>query len=136
MNEWGDAEKRWGYAINEWDSGRPEPLKAEIANLSAPEFVREFLTDLATGRVKRTQGRRPEYADKTVRLLVNQVFAEWDRLKELSEPAPKATAIAAIAERSNMTEGALRGVMAKCNWSLDFWRHSIKPTYKRGQKSR
>ena len=133
------SERRWGYAIEEWLSGRPEFAKAEINNLSVPDFVREFLSDLVMDTVKHTTGRPTEYDEKTKRRYVNQVFAEWDQLKEQSAPDPKATAIATIAERNRMKDGALRNIVAemkKCGWTLEFWRKNIKPNYKQEQKSR
>lgn len=139
MSEFGDTEKRWGFAIEEWLHKRPDRLEAEIAAMDIPGFARDFLTDLTRETVKRPQGRPREYDGNTQRRLANQVFAEWDRLKELSAPAPKDTAIEAVAKRNKMKCDALRNLMAemkKCGWTLDFWRTNIKPTYKLGPKRR
>lgn len=125
---------RWAFAIKEWQSKRPKVLVAELNNLHVPEFVREFLCDLALKKVAPLTNSRPRkrtHADE--RTLAREVYAEWDRLKELKVKSPRDQAIASVAENKKMSEDALRGIMEAfrdAGVTKAVWRSYLKPASK------
>lgn len=134
------AELRWAAAIGSWFEGDPAALAVAIRDPSLPinDNVREFLADLASGRINKGTGGRPtERHGWQERAIAARVFAEWERLKfvprhERQNP-PKEAACAQIATEFGTTEDAVRGLIdkfKKLNITLENWVRWGRPAWK------
>ena len=117
-NYW--AEMRWSAAYSQWLEHDSTNLEALIRDPDSnfPPWVREFLADLAAGKVSRGKGGRPEERyDWAERALVAEVFDEWNKAKMLPRVSrsgsPKDKACAIVAARRGATADAIRGVVNK-----------------------
>ena len=84
------------------------------------------------------QGREPKRTLTVERNLTHEIFAEWERLKEMGEANPKASAIEIVAERNDISDTTLRGIMEKMMKSgetPEHWRRYFKPTSKPASKT-
>ena len=139
------AEYQWGAAINRWFERDPSALSALIRNssLHIPDYAREFLADLADGKVSRGKGGRPvERHGWVERSIVAEVFREWDAAEALApgvhgahRDSPKDAACKAVAERrgNDPTEDAVRGLvdkLRKVGFTREGWRTWGRPDFK------
>jgi hypothetical protein len=102
-------EQHWGAAIEQWLAGDGAAVGVLVRDNSEPLpiFARDFLADLATGRVNRGKGGRPENnLGRTERAIVFAVFTRW-------ETTSKDAAIGAVADKRRTTEGAIRATVDK-----------------------
>lgn len=108
---------RWATAIQQWQRGDAEPLRALVAELPAPDFVREFLGDLVAGRVERPKGRPAERSGGEEFALVIEVHAAWDATatgpKSRGDAGPRDRAIAEVATHRGLSPEALRGIVQR-----------------------
>ena len=102
------GERQWGSAIHQWQAGKPERVLAAIMTLPIPDFARDFLKDVATGKARRRMGAPPKWPEPLKRSLVRRVFTEWKRLEEADAMgSPQDEAIALVA--SGFTEAHPEG---------------------------
>ena len=129
------SERQWMGAVGEWFDGDPTALAGMILKLrEIPDDVRQFLADLASGKVSRGKGGRPEERSGRVeRSIVAAVFGEWDRRKSLSLPSPKDEAIASVAGLRGEPEGAIRGIVNRAHArgiTFERWKAWGRPGWK------
>ena len=104
-----ETELRWTYAIRCWFDGHGGLLATAIRDKSLPlsDEARDFLSDLADGKVNKGKGGRPaERPGWVERSIVAEVFTHWEHLS-------KEAACAAVAERRGASEDEIRGVVDK-----------------------
>lgn len=103
------AEQRWMTAYGQWLDRDADALEALLRDdaQKIPAWMRDFLADLAAGKVSRGKGGRPAERDGWVeRAIVAEVFAEWDK-------AAKDEACATVADRRGVNADVIRGVVDK-----------------------
>ncbi|MBV5331572.1 hypothetical protein JZU69_04125 [bacterium] len=133
-DEWNS--ERWGAAIFQWFERDPDPLEALLRDegRAIPDFVREFLADLASGTLKRGKGGRPVERDAwKKREIAAEVFAEWERLETKGESLkPKQMAFEVVAVRRGATPDAIRGVVDRLmpDITFDAWKKWGRPNWK------
>lgn len=114
------ADRRWSGAIRDWLAGKPEGLCAAIldAHLLISNDARQFLADLAAGKVQRSKGRPLARSAADERRLTGLVYAEWDRLLAAGkggarDGSPRDKAIEAVASQHRVSPDQLRGIVNK-----------------------
>ena len=130
--------ERWGLAIFQWMQGGkerdPAPLAVLLRDIARPipDFVREFLADLASGTLKRG-GRPVEYSGWLARAIASEVFAERERLESTGPKAdPKQAACEAIAKRLDMKPDAIRRIVERLSPSMTYevWKSIGRPNWR------
>src|SRR5690242_17892231 len=114
-----DPERLWGHAITRWQNGDPEAVCALVGKLRIPEFAREFLTDLASGKAYRPEGRPSARTGEQERAIGSAVYALQGEGKSLK------AAQLTVAEQFKLTRDQVRGLMDKLQaegFTLEFWR--------------
>lgn len=127
-DEW-QAFKVWGSAIVRWQEGDAEPIRALLlAHEPLPDFVREFLADLAAGKVKRRRGAPPKYSGDQERALYVEVMQSWDQFERApmsrDNSGPRDAAIVKVAGDHAMRPDALRGIIERLHavgMTRKFW---------------
>jgi hypothetical protein len=112
--ECGNSEGRgplnqWGRAITAWFDRQHGDLVDLIKDPTQeiPDFAREFLADLVDGKVEHGRGGRPpKRFARDEREIVAECFKEW-------ESTTKDDACAIVAERHELPDEAVRGLMDK-----------------------
>jgi hypothetical protein len=126
---------RWACAYSRWLGGDPESLAAWLTdpNSVITDDAREFLADLARGRIKRPRGRPPGRTPGEERVIVAEVYAARSRHatnKRLTQPHERALADVARARR--MPLGAARGIVDRLNAAgitFNAWKRWGRPTF-------
>lgn len=135
------ADRRWSGAIRDWLAGKPEGLCAAIldAHLLISNDARQFLADLAAGKVQRSNGRPLARTPAEERELTGLVYAEWEAQKKLArrgvrgQPA-KRTAIELVAAQRRISYDQLRGIVDKVSaagLTRSFWKLRGPQTFTR-----
>lgn len=123
------AERQWGAAISRWFEHEPSALAALIraSDSLIPDFAREFLADLAEGKVSRGKGGRPgKRYDQIERSIVAEVFAKWEHIAQ-------AAAFDQVADCRGITPDAVRGLVDKFRrqgWTRERWISWGRPDFK------
>ena len=123
------TEHEWGAAIEQWFGGNSDALSALVrdTDTAIPDYAREFLADLSAGNVSRGKGGRPEDRDGWLeRKIVAEVFRVW-------ETQPKDAACESVADRHNISAGAVRGLvdkLRKAGFTREAWRTWGRPDFK------
>lgn len=150
------AERQWGAAISRWfehdHDGSAVAALVMDNSVPIPGFAREFLSDLATGKVSRGKGGRPPgRSGRIERSIVYDVFVEWEKVLQQPklksdgkrESEPKMRAIREVAERgrgkkkifdSEPIVERIKGVMEKLRKqgiTLKRWQAWGRPNWKK-----
>jgi hypothetical protein len=134
-DEWNT--ERWGAAIFQWFERDPAPLEALLREevRPIPDFAREFLADLASGRLKRGKGGRPdERFEWNKRAIAAEVFAVRERLEaEQANLKPTQAAFEIIAEKRDETPDAIRKVVERLRPGITYedWKKWGRPNWRR-----
>lgn len=117
-------ERQWGAAIAQWfDHDGAAVAALVMSNAPIPTFAREFLSDLATGRVNRGKGGRPEKRFGQVeRAIVFDVFVEWEKTS-------KEAAIDAVQEKRKTPIRPTVNKLRKQGITLERWQAWGRPDW-------